>query len=1087
MSRSAGKFVSSVLTLLLLFNTEAAGMAFANNSTVSTEQDVIVVYNNVEGKETVVDESVEVLHEFESIPAVSATVSNNDLQELANDPNIAYIERNISLRIAEENFRTSSIASEEQFWNFQAIQPRTMWSKGYTGTGVKVAVIDSGIYPHSELRIAGGISTVDYTTSYIDDNGHGTHVAGIIAALSNGTGTTGVAPGVDLYAVKTMDSNGEGNLLDLLEGMDWAIQNDMDIINISLGTDSESQALEDVMNQAYTRGILLVASAGNSQENIPLSVNTVNYPAKYDSVIAVGAVDAYLNRGIFSSVGEEVEFMAPGVEITSTFVSNGTAAYAIAEGTSQAAPHVTGMLALLKQANPLMNNVQLREELKKYTTDLGAFGRDPEYGFGSLSFIQDVAAPANVSNLQVSGKGERTISVTWNNPADADFNVNYVYLDGVKVDETAGQAFDFNGLDSNTTYLITITSLDRKGNESIGSSLTAVTGPDTTAPAEVSNLQVAHATENSILLAWDNPADADFRHVDVYMNEAFAQTVTGDVYEAKELNPSTTYRFLIQTVDFHGNKSQGRWIDGTTSQNSQAAIDNTPPAEVSHLTITDITSSSVKVKWSNPLDTDFVKTAVYLNGQKIDETTGTEYEFRALAKDRDYLLGVKTVDSAGNTSSGITLPVRTRQQNVIAPPVDSGGSTPVPPSNPVPGPSNPAVPGDQVVTVPVNPTPPPTGDSAMIGGGGGGAAVPPVAVNQPAEASEAEQATNAAVEKARSTRKVMDYVAAKFSAESMTDANSRKEFTSIIAELKQELGILELPVRKAQLAGPLNVSLQALLNNSDFKYIDPTSLKPGKNVFLVNNDGELVEDVRIEVRLNRIVVRPSNGKFAANETYRLIIDSNVKLKAAPSAQATELQHPLILEFKTGPAVNPVISGVKIPFKDVKKGVWYESTLKWGITQSLVKGYGDGSFKPNQSVSESEMLAMLLRAFEADQPAVSGKHWAEPYYQRAKELRYPVSGNTSLRSKPILRKQVAELIAAAEGLNLSGDDAIRYLLTFELAKGKNPNTSGVKSFDGNSKLTRAEAIQFIMNLRANGIGTLLERPVEPTNPQDIPQL
>lgn len=985
MSRSAGKLVSSVLTLLLLFNTEAAGMAFANNLSVSTEQDVIVVYNNEEGREAIVDESVEVLHEFESIPAVSATVNNHDLQELANDPNIAYIERNISFRIAEGTLRTSSISSEEQFWNFQAIQPRNMWSKAFTGTGVKVAVVDSGIYPHSELRIAGGISTVDYTTSYTDDNGHGTHVAGIIAALSNGTGTTGVAPGVDLYAVKTMDSYGEGNLLDLLEGMDWAIQNDMDIINISLGTDSESQALEDVMNEAYAQGILLVASAGNSQEGIPLSVNTVNYPAKYDSVIAVGAVDAYHNRGSFSSVGEEVEFTAPGVEITSTFVSNGAAAYAIADGTSQAAPHVTGMLALLKQANPLMNNVQLREELKKYTSDLGAIGRDPEYGFGSLSFIQDV-----------------------------------------------------------------------------------------TAPSEVNNLQVDQVTENSISLTWDNPADADFEHVDVYMNDTFAQTVTGDVYEAKELAPSTTYRFQIQTVDIHGNKSLGRWIDGTTSQDTQSAIDNTPPAEVNHFTITEITSSSVKVTWSNPLDADFVKTALYLNGQKIDETAGTEYEFRALAADRDYLLGVKTIGSAGNTSNGISLPVRTKQQHVVTPPADSGGSTPLPPSDPV--------------SIPVNPTPPPTGESATIGGGGGGAAVPPVAVNQPGtEVTEAKQAATVAVEKARSTRKVMDYVAAKFTAESMTDLNSRKQFTSIIAELKQELGILELTVKKGtQLAGPLNVSLQALLNNSGFKYIDPSSLKPGENVFLVNSNGELVTDVRIEARLNRIVVRPINGRFAANETYRLIIDSSLKAKAASNAQAAELKHPLILEFNGGPAVNPVTSTVKIPFKDVKKGAWYESTLKWGISQSMVRGYSDGSFKPNQSVSESEMLAMLLRAFEADQPAVSGNHWADAYYQRAKGLGYPVSGNTSLRNKPILRKQVAELIAAAEGLNLSGDDAIRYLLTFDLAKGKNPNVSGVKSFDGNSKLTRAEAIQFIMNLRANGIGTLLERPIEPTNPQDIPQ-
>lgn len=251
-------------------------------------------------------------------------------------------------------------------------------AKGYTGKGVKIAVLDSGIAPHSDLTITGGVSTVDYTTSYQDDHGHGTHVAGIIGGKNNNTGITGVAPDAELYAVKVMNKNSEGFNIDIIEGIRWAIDNDMDIINMSIGLNKENAELKAILDEAYSKGILIVASAGNYGTTDVIN-NTVVYPAKYDSVIAVGALEDSKIRWVNSSTGAEVEVVAPGVNIYSTYLNN---QFAKGSGTSQATPFVSGLLALYKEAYPELSNVEIRSLLQQNTEDLGIVGRDIEYGFG---------------------------------------------------------------------------------------------------------------------------------------------------------------------------------------------------------------------------------------------------------------------------------------------------------------------------------------------------------------------------------------------------------------------------------------------------------------------------------------------------------------------------------------------------------------------------------------------------------------------------------------------------------------------------------------------------------------------------------
>ncbi len=468
-------WIASLFTVSSLFGAvsiNGQGQVYA----AGAEQDVIVVYKNEDGKEAVLDQSVEVQHEFATVPAVSATVTQADLNSLVQNPDIAYVERNVPFQLTDNDVTPLGSISpvngnEQAQWNYQAEQPNLEWAKGYNGSGIKVAVIDSGIAAHPELTIAGGTSTVDYTTSYTDDNGHGTHVAGIIAAHNNDGQVTGMAPGVQLYAVKAMGSDGKGNLQDVLEGVDWSIQNHMDVINLSLGTEYDSQLLHNMLDQAYQAGIVVIASAGNSGAG----TDTVNYPAKYSSVIAVAAVDKQLQRGDFSSTGPKVELAAPGVSIVSTYLNNG---YAIASGTSQAAPHVAAMAAILKQENPSLSASALRTKLQDYAVDLGTTGRDSEYGYGFVTFKPkaDTTAPGEVTQLQASQTTTNSITFNWQNPADSDFAGVHVYDNHGGVAQTVqNNVYTASGLTPDTSYSFTMKTFDGVGNESVGKSITAKT------------------------------------------------------------------------------------------------------------------------------------------------------------------------------------------------------------------------------------------------------------------------------------------------------------------------------------------------------------------------------------------------------------------------------------------------------------------------------------------------------------------------------------------------------------------------------------------------------------------------------------
>ncbi|WP_186579861.1 S8 family serine peptidase [Aquibacillus kalidii] len=407
-----GQFFTFFLLLLIFPLYYSISTVFADELP-NEEKEVIVVYKNQDGKEATVEDSIRVEYQFKSVPAVSVVTTEEELTELEANKDIAYIEESLPFSITDTNTTKvlntlADYSTGTTPWNINATNVRALWNEGFTGKGIKVAVLDTGIANHSELNISGGVSTVDNTTMWHDDHGHGTHVSGIIAAQPNirrinGFDIVGVSPDVSLYAVKVLDSQGIGSLQDILEGLDWAITNNMDIVNLSFGTSGYSQLFEQMINNAYNKGIVIVAASGNDGLE-----NSVNYPAKFANVNAISSVNQSLSLSSFSSTGKEVDFSAPGETILSTFTGEN---YAYQSGTSQATPHVTGMLALLKQKYPFLTNSQLKSLLSKYTTDLGTYGLDPFYGHGFISYNSGAEQAVLTDSVMDQGFKQGTYTV----------------------------------------------------------------------------------------------------------------------------------------------------------------------------------------------------------------------------------------------------------------------------------------------------------------------------------------------------------------------------------------------------------------------------------------------------------------------------------------------------------------------------------------------------------------------------------------------------------------------------------------------------------------------------------------------------
>lgn len=251
-------------------------------------------------------------------------------------------------------------------WGVKQIRAPKVWSVS-TGHRIKIGVIDTGAdYQHPDLRysLARGINLLNRSLLPHDDNGHGTHIAGTIAAANSTAGMIGVAPRSLIYPVKAFDHNGSAYVSDIVLGIDWCVRNRVNIINMSFGMKTRSKALLDVVNRAYHAGIVIVASSGNDGKR-----RSIDYPARYPQTISVGATDKNRRIASFSNRGAYVDVYAPGDKIVSSWVQG---KHHEMSGTSMATSHVSGAIALLLAKHPGLSPSEIKTLVKRATVPLRA-------------------------------------------------------------------------------------------------------------------------------------------------------------------------------------------------------------------------------------------------------------------------------------------------------------------------------------------------------------------------------------------------------------------------------------------------------------------------------------------------------------------------------------------------------------------------------------------------------------------------------------------------------------------------------------------------------------------------------------------
>ncbi|KZL92910.1 S8 family peptidase [Clostridium magnum] len=305
-------------------------------------------------------------------------------------------------KLGEINQNNSTAVNDPGYkyeWDISYTQADKAWPLINQKREVKVAVLDTGIdYTHPDLKnrvlLDKGYNFIDNSYDAMDDNGHGTHVSGIIAAEANNKiGISGIVGNLDvkIIPVKVLDENGEGEENNVARGIVYAVDKGADIVNLSFGIKSKSRLIADAINYAKSKGVFVVAASGNDNEN------SDNYSPAGDGAFAVAAMNYNYKKAYFSDYGNSIKVAAPGVKILST-VPGGYEAW---DGTSMAAPVVSGIAAMVKSENPLLSSSQIEDILDSTAKDIMYKGKDQQSGYG---LIDAYSAIKKVKELEKNNK-----------------------------------------------------------------------------------------------------------------------------------------------------------------------------------------------------------------------------------------------------------------------------------------------------------------------------------------------------------------------------------------------------------------------------------------------------------------------------------------------------------------------------------------------------------------------------------------------------------------------------------------------------------------------------------------------------------
>jgi len=311
---------------------------------------------------------------------------------------IQYFTSRQDVEFAEPNFLLlpNKLPNDPLFmryqWNLPMINADKAWNISQGNESIIVAVVDTGVYlGHEDFqgKLVKGYNVLTDTNDAMDDNGHGSHVAGIISASTNNTiGIAGLSWNNKIMPIKAIGADGTGSSFDIAKGIRWAADNGARVINMSVGNYHPSGILHESIRYASNKGVVLVAASGNDNTDQP------SFPAAYPEVISVAAVDQNAMRADFSNYGHYIDVAAPGVDIPSTYIYD---EYAALSGTSMACPHVAGLAGLILSVNPNLTNVEVRKIMEESAKDLGNPGKDIEYGYGMIDVHQALKIASNQS------------------------------------------------------------------------------------------------------------------------------------------------------------------------------------------------------------------------------------------------------------------------------------------------------------------------------------------------------------------------------------------------------------------------------------------------------------------------------------------------------------------------------------------------------------------------------------------------------------------------------------------------------------------------------------------------------------------
>lgn len=298
----------------------------------------------------------DVLRPLPLVSGVLAPCSLRDLRPLLPDDWVCEEDARVRLQALPKGTATTRKGIP---WGVSRIKAPEAWSRT-TGYRVKVGVIDTGVdFLHPDLRysLGPGINLLQSAALPVDDNGHGTHIAGTIAAANQYAGMIGVAPRSIIYPVKAFDMNGAAYVSDIILGIDWCVQSGVDVVNMSFGMRTRSRSLLGAVERAFQAGVLIVASSGNDGRK-----SEIDYPAKFAKTIAVGATTRQGGIASFTNRSPHIDIYAPGDRISSSWLRG---RHRIMSGTSMATSHVTGAVALLLAYRPGLTPGQIKQVLKR--------------------------------------------------------------------------------------------------------------------------------------------------------------------------------------------------------------------------------------------------------------------------------------------------------------------------------------------------------------------------------------------------------------------------------------------------------------------------------------------------------------------------------------------------------------------------------------------------------------------------------------------------------------------------------------------------------------------------------------------------